>query len=91
MIIKNAAFIFNLLTNKLYSSKAFETIECSKWTNRDSGAGFGPILDYYDRKNDSDCNQSVFFKKQNQVFYDNLRTEQFTSQLTVDRSKWLLI
>ena len=50
MIVKNAAFIFNLSTNKLYRSKAFETIECSKWTNNNSGAGFGPILDSYDRK-----------------------------------------
>ena len=60
MILKIAAFIFNLLTNKLSKSKAFETIECSIWTNSNSGAGFGPILDLKS-KNNSDCNQSVFF------------------------------
>ena len=71
MIIKNAAFIFNLLTNKIYRSKAFETIEFSKWTNSNSGAGFGPILDCYDRKSNSDCNQSLFFLKKIEFFYDN--------------------
>ena len=61
MIIKNAAFIFDLSTNKLSRSEAFETIECSKRTNRNSGGGFGPISDSYNRKINSDCNQSVFF------------------------------
>ena len=50
MIIENAVFIFDLLTNKLSRSKAFEIIEFSKWTNSNSRAGFGPILDCYDRK-----------------------------------------
>ena len=61
MIIKNAAFIFDLLTNKLTRSKTLEAIEFSKWTTSNSGAGFGSISDCYDRKNISDCNQSVFF------------------------------
>ena len=39
MIIKNAAFIFDLLTNKLSRSKAFEKSECSKKTNSNSRAG----------------------------------------------------
>ena len=60
MIIENAAIIFNLVTNKLYRSKAFQTIECSKLTNSISGAGFGSILDSYDQKNNSDVNPSVF-------------------------------
>ena len=51
MIIKNEAHTYDLLTNKLSRSKAFETIECSERTNRNSGAGFGPILDCYNRKN----------------------------------------
>ena len=69
MIIKNAAFIFNLSTNKLYRSKAFETIECSKWTNNNSGAGFGPILDSYVRK-------SFFYdiKEQNDSHHSSLLT-----------------
>ena len=60
MITKDAALIFYLLTNQLYKSKAFETIECSKKTNSYSGAGFDPILDCQDWKNNSDCNQSSF-------------------------------
>ena len=51
MIIKNAAFTFDILTDKLSRSKAFETMECSKRTNSNRGAGFGPILDCYDKKN----------------------------------------
>ena len=77
MIIKNAAIIFNHLTNKLYSSKTFETIECSKWTNSIGGAGFGTILDGCNRKNISDCNQSVFLmliKKQNNSHQSSLLT-----------------
>ena len=50
MIIKNASFIFDLLTNKLSRYKAVETIERSKWTNSNNMAGFGPILDCYSRK-----------------------------------------
>ena len=61
MIIENAAFIYDPLTNNLYSSKALETVEGSKWTNNKSGAVFGLILDCYNRKKNSDCNQSVFF------------------------------
>ena len=62
MIIKNAAFIFDLLTNKLSRHKAVESTECSKWTISNSGAGFGPILDCYSRKNNSHFNQSVLKK-----------------------------
>ena len=67
MIIEKAAFIFDLLTNKLSRSKAFKTIQCSKRTNRNRGGGLRPILDCYSPKNISDCNQSVFLKK-NRVF-----------------------
>ena len=50
MIIKNAAFTFHLLTNKLSRSKAFEPIECSKWANSNGGPGFARILKDYNRK-----------------------------------------
>ena len=58
MNIKNAAFTFDLLTNKLSSSKAFETIECPKWTNSNSGVGFGSIAVF-------------FFSKKNELFHVN--------------------
>ena len=54
---------FYLLTNKLYRFEAFENIESSKRTNSNSAASFGLILDCYNRKNNSDCNQPVFFQK----------------------------
>ena len=66
MIIKNEAHSFDLLTNKLSRSKAFE---CSERTNSNSWAGFSPILDCYNRKNNSDCNQSVFLIKKNRPFF----------------------
>ena len=50
MIFKNAAFIFDLLTNQLSSSNAFDTVERSIWTNSNSRAGFGPLLDCYNSK-----------------------------------------
>ena len=87
MIIKNAVFIFDLLTNKLSRSKAFETTECSKRMNSNSWVGFGPILDCYNRKNNSDCNQSDL--KKNLSFIMLIKEQQFTSKLTVDRFKWL--
>ena len=68
MITKNAAFIFDLLTINLSRSKAFETMECSKKTNSNAGAGFGRILNC--------CNQKIirivmsrsFFKKISSFF-----------------------
>ena len=50
MIVRNAAFVFDLLTNKLSKSKALGKIESSKWTNNNSGTGFGAIMDCYNGK-----------------------------------------
>ena len=48
MIIKNAASIFDFLTNKLSRFKAFERSKCTKSKSR---AVFGPIWDCYNEKN----------------------------------------
>ena len=70
MIIKKAAFfVFGLLTDKLSRSKAPETIEGPKWVNSKRRAGFGPILDCYNRKNNSDCNQAVFLWNKFELYY----------------------
>ena len=72
MIIRNAEFICDLLTNNISKSKAFKTIDCSKWKNSKSGTGFGSILDCYNRRNNSDSMKSVyFFLKKFELFYVN--------------------
>ena len=83
MIIRNAALIFNLLTNYLYRAKAFKTIEFCKWTTSDSEAGCGPILDCYDRKNSSDCNQSFFKIKSSFFMVINEQNNSHNSSLLI--------
>ena len=50
MIFKNAAFIFDFLTNELSISIIYETIKCSKWTHSNSKASFCQTLDCYNQK-----------------------------------------
>ena len=47
---KNAAFIFDPLTNNLSMCITFKTIDCSSWTNINGKAGFDPIADCYNPK-----------------------------------------
>ena len=63
MIIKNAAFIFDLLTNKLSRSKAFETIESSNGTNSNSGLVLVQSWTAALKKIRIATNRSFFFKK----------------------------
>ena len=51
--------------------------------------GFRTNLGPLQSKNNSDCHQSVFFKKKFDLFYINQITEHFKSKLNSDRSYWL--
>ena len=80
MIVKNATFILNLLTKKLYRSKALETIECSKWTNSNSGASFGLFLDSTIEKIIQILiSRSLFLKKKNKIEFFRIIKEQNNS------------
>ena len=89
MVIKQAAFVFGLLSNKLAKSNTIKTIKGSWWTNSNRKAGFDPVLDRYKPKTIQIVIIWVFIKKKFYLFYVNQRTKQLKSKLTVDRSNLL--